>query len=106
MRQEQTAAGSPRYSVIARSRAADDVLIEVGPAKTRYGVTKSFVSYYSEYFRKALNGPWKKANEEWRHAQKLPSGQVAWECAADDIDVCWSADMTKLKLYVFADRVV
>lgn len=39
------------------------VVIEVGPEKIAYHVHKALLTHHSEYFRKALSGPWKEAEE-------------------------------------------
>jgi hypothetical protein len=39
------------------------VTIEVGHEKTQYFVHPSILAYHSEYFKRALNGPWKEADE-------------------------------------------
>ncbi|KAF2788104.1 hypothetical protein K505DRAFT_342376 [Melanomma pulvis-pyrius CBS 109.77] len=39
------------------------VIVEVGPEHKKYHVHKDLLTYHSEYFNKALNGPWKE-NEE------------------------------------------
>jgi hypothetical protein len=39
------------------------IVVEVGPDRKRYHVHKTFLTHYSEYFRKALRGKWKEAKE-------------------------------------------
>ncbi|KAI4628617.1 hypothetical protein J4E83_003170 [Alternaria metachromatica] len=39
------------------------VIVEVGDAKTRYHVHRSLLVEHSGYFKKALNGPWKEAQD-------------------------------------------
>lgn len=41
----------------------DVVIVEVGPELKRYTVHKDLLTYHSEYFRKALRGSWKEAQE-------------------------------------------
>jgi hypothetical protein len=40
------------------------VVIEVGPELKRYQLFKTMLTQHSEYFRKALQGPWKEAEEK------------------------------------------
>lgn len=37
--------------------------IEVGPHRKKYYIHEALLAHYSEYFRKALRGPWKEAEE-------------------------------------------
>jgi hypothetical protein len=37
------------------------VVIEIGPEHKKYYVHRALLIQYSEYFRKALQGPWKEA---------------------------------------------
>ena len=39
------------------------VIIEVGPHQKKYYTHKALLVRYSDYFRKALEGPWKEAQE-------------------------------------------
>jgi hypothetical protein len=39
------------------------VVLKVGPDQKQYHIHKALLVHHSEYFRKALNGPWKKATE-------------------------------------------
>ena len=42
--------------------------VELGPDRTQYSVHPSLLAYYSKYFRRALIGPWKEAED---HVIKL-----------------------------------
>lgn len=37
--------------------------MEIGPQKKNYYIHKALLMQHSEYFRKALQGPWKEAEE-------------------------------------------
>lgn len=39
------------------------VKVEVGPDRIQYSVHPSLLTYHSEYFRRALNGSWKEAED-------------------------------------------
>jgi len=92
------------------------VIVEVGPEGLKYHVQAAFLTHYSEYFSKALNGPWKEAEDkvvrlvdidpdvfslfiEWLYTQNMPSDEVLWANKFDPDDNMW-----KIQLYVFADR--
>ncbi|KAF1834985.1 hypothetical protein BDW02DRAFT_597727 [Decorospora gaudefroyi] len=38
-------------------------VIEIGPRHKKYCVHRALLTHHSEYFCKALNGPWKEAQE-------------------------------------------
>jgi hypothetical protein len=47
-----------------RSLLREDVIrIEVGPERTQYFVHPSLLAQHSEYFKRAMNGSWKEAEE-------------------------------------------
>jgi hypothetical protein len=48
-------------STAARESAL--VTVDIGEAKTRYTVHRTLLAEHSDYFRKALSGPWKEAEE-------------------------------------------
>jgi hypothetical protein len=58
----------------------DFVLVEVGSEKPQLRIYKSLLTHHSEYFQKALNGPWKEASER---VVKLEY----FECSVFDISV-------------------
>jgi hypothetical protein len=39
------------------------VILEIGSDRVKYCVHKALLVHHSEYFRKALQGPWKEAEE-------------------------------------------
>lgn len=39
------------------------VTVKVGPDSIKYNVHKAMLVHHSEYFKKALNGSWKEAEE-------------------------------------------
>ncbi len=109
-------------SVVSRQGRPGQVIVEVGIEKAQYYLPKAFLVHYSEYFDKALNGPWKESTEsfipladvetavfnhfvEWMYSQVLPEHHdtTTWkEIAASPTGDGHSLLM--LKLYVFADR--
>ncbi|RYO32488.1 hypothetical protein AA0111_g4571 [Alternaria arborescens] len=54
----------PLHSVIAQHGAISAIIVEVGPDRRKYHVQKAFLTHYSEYFSKALNGAWKEAKDK------------------------------------------
>jgi hypothetical protein len=38
-------------------------IVEVGATKTKYHIHRALLITHSEYFKKALSGPWKEAQE-------------------------------------------
>jgi hypothetical protein len=114
------------FSVTARQGPVQNVVIEVGPNHTQYHLPKTLLTHYSEYFDKALNGPWKESSGEpikldvvspavfnlfvnWLCSQKIPY-PFAWKPASE-----WDMDgvealkynecaMLEIMLYAFADR--
>ncbi|RYN51240.1 hypothetical protein AA0114_g5620 [Alternaria tenuissima] len=106
----------PLHSVIAQHGAIAAIIVEVGPDRRKYHVQKAFLTHYSEYFSKALNGAWKEAKDkiirltdiepaifglfiEWLYTQNLPN---LITLNANKIDL--SSRLWKIKLYIFADR--
>lgn len=82
----------------------------------KYNVQKAFLTYYSGYFSKALNGTWKEARDkvvrladiepaifnlfiEWLYTQNLPNLTTL-----DANEINASNQLWKIKLYAFADR--
>lgn len=45
------------------------VVIEVGPKRIKYSVHKSLLEQESQYFRAALNGRWKEADEQGKQVE-------------------------------------
>ncbi|KAF2872412.1 hypothetical protein BDV95DRAFT_606028 [Massariosphaeria phaeospora] len=125
---EHTSAAPPLLSRVLRAGVLDEVTIEVGTGteKTKYRPHKSFLIHYSEYFRKALSGSWKEAEDgvitledvepavfnmfvDWLYTQKLPAGIEAWYQSSDtpeDVDDMVGMEVLRIKLYVFADRFI
>jgi hypothetical protein len=69
---------------------SDLVTVKIGPEKKTYSVHASFLTYHSEYFRAALNGSWKEAEDrvvtledvepdafevfvDWLYTQQIPA---------------------------------
>jgi hypothetical protein len=53
------------YFAKSRSQATSSgiVVLKVGPNQKAYHVHKALLTHHSEYFLKALEGPWKEAEE-------------------------------------------
>lgn len=51
------------YSTAVRD-PADNVIVEIGPDRKKYVLHGAFLKYHSEYFRKALKGQWKEAQDK------------------------------------------
>jgi len=54
------------FDLTTRSTATNDgiVILEIGPQKQHYHLHKALLTHHSEYFNKALNGPWKESKEK------------------------------------------
>ncbi|KAH8625825.1 hypothetical protein IG631_19704 [Alternaria alternata] len=112
----------PPRAILVRAQLSEKhgaiaaIIVEVGPNRRKYHVQKAFLTHYSEYFSKALNGAWKEAKDkiirltdiepaifglfiEWLYTQNLPN---LITLNANKIDL--SSRLWKIKLYVFADR--
>ena len=55
------------------------VIVEVGDTKTRYHVHRSLLVEHSEYFKKALNGPWKEAQDGVVTLEDVESSTCGWK---------------------------
>ncbi|KAF2656849.1 hypothetical protein K491DRAFT_715065 [Lophiostoma macrostomum CBS 122681] len=114
---------APPPPSLGAAAAGDMVTIEVGPNHQNYQVYKDFLVYYSDYFRKALAGPWKEAEGVVRIEDVEPElfklfiywlyTQDVKRLYSEDVDVreCFklsygtaASRMMFMKLYVFADR--
>ncbi|KAF1830870.1 hypothetical protein BDW02DRAFT_633298 [Decorospora gaudefroyi] len=102
------------------SAAASDLaitIVEVSAAKKKYHIHRSLLVEHSEYFKKALNGPWTETREgsvtledvdcntfdifvDWMYAQRLPKTEEAWY-AVDDVQQ--DGPLTAL---VLANRII
>ncbi|KAF2117803.1 hypothetical protein BDV96DRAFT_597677 [Lophiotrema nucula] len=64
---EETAASAlakaPIMSMAVRKGAEGLVNVKIGPDKTEYLLHRCFLIHHSEYFRKALQGDWKEAQD-------------------------------------------
>lgn len=59
-----TIPSSPWLTVFCRSALLEGtVILKIGPDRFKYSIHKALLVYHSEYFRKALEGPWKEAEE-------------------------------------------
>ncbi|KAF1960097.1 hypothetical protein CC80DRAFT_582457 [Byssothecium circinans] len=91
----------PLQSAVTRHGATSNIVtIKVGAEKTEYVVHKAFLVYYSDYFKKALEGPWKEAEDNaitledvevevfnvfvnWLYTQQLPRNRYEWFDASE-----------------------
>jgi len=89
-----------------------------------YYVQKAFLMHYSDYFRKALSGTWKEAEDgvvklvdvepavfnlflEWLYTQQVPNDCSEYNRIANaglQFTFSNTGPLWKIKLYVFADR--
>jgi hypothetical protein len=111
-----------------RAAARDDmVVLEIGPGKHKYRIHKALLTHHSEYFQKALTGPWKEATErsvalddvkphifdifvQWIYTGKLPASRNEWRKLRMDsgaIPKPLDDDLfvtAMVEAYVFGDR--
>ncbi|KAF1849865.1 uncharacterized protein K460DRAFT_411672 [Cucurbitaria berberidis CBS 394.84] len=98
----------------------DVVVIEVGPERKKYYLHKALLVHHSDYFRKALEGPWTEAQEgviklediepavvnwfvHWLYTGTLP-GYRDFKEENRIFDSPIEGHMAKLKSYAFAER--
>jgi hypothetical protein len=117
-------------SLLARQSSISTVTIKIGPAPhTIYNVQTSFLTHHSDYFKGALQGSWKEAQEnsitledveqaefnlfvEWMYTQRLPEAKDDWfVTSGTDTPGVWlykenAIDLLRMRLYVFADRFI
>ncbi|KAF9693739.1 hypothetical protein EKO04_008149 [Ascochyta lentis] len=109
-----------RPSTAAREGAMVTVVLE--PYATEYKVYKALLVEHSEYFRKALTGPWKEAEDrvfriadvkshtfdvfvDWLYTQRLPESRMHWCPDPDRGEQCnMQLGMAYVQAYVFGDR--
>ncbi|KAJ8111028.1 hypothetical protein OPT61_g6273 [Boeremia exigua] len=113
---------------LARVPAQADgmVTVEIGPDRKKYCLHKALVTHHSEYFRKALHGPWVEAQEGvvklddvganefnvfvyWLYNQPLPTADdyLIWCCVFNDDDADFSKHMQLWVLaYALGDRLL
>ncbi|KAJ8112973.1 hypothetical protein OPT61_g4788 [Boeremia exigua] len=103
------------------------VTVEVGPDRIKYFVHRTLLEQHSEYFKKALNGPWKEAEDrtvrledvdcgafgvfvDWLYTRKLPAKLHEWvaEEYQHDQHVRWHAgvQVAMVKSCAFANRML
>ncbi|KAH7094575.1 hypothetical protein FB567DRAFT_600179 [Paraphoma chrysanthemicola] len=101
------------------------VIIEIGPDRKKYYIHKALIVHHSEYFRKALQGTWKEAQEgvvrledvnhhvmnlfvEWLYTGKIPTEEKDWRRIVENNkpDTFWRQlkYVTLIEAYVFGDR--
>jgi hypothetical protein len=101
------------------------VTVKIGPEHAMYRIHKALLVHHSNYFRKALRGSWKEAEEgqvvlddlepaafdvfvDWLYTKKIPETQQQWltlEPNEDFYDYNCRMNMLRLKAYVVADRL-
>ncbi|CAO2658845.1 Nn.00g065680.m01.CDS01 [Neocucurbitaria sp. VM-36] len=98
------------------------VAVEIGLEHTKYYIHKALLTHHSEYFAKALRGPWKEAEEQtvrledvdcetfdifvdWLYTGKLPEEDSDW-IAKFEPDLEWQIQywLQRVKVCVFGDR--
>jgi hypothetical protein len=106
------------------------VIVEVGPASLKYEVHKALVTKHSEFFKKALAGPWKEADEHvvrlsniepsafnifmgWIYTGTIPGPtaqdwMVAGTCenVPHNVQPILGGDLLRLQACVVADQLV
>ncbi|KAF2833871.1 hypothetical protein CC86DRAFT_415861, partial [Ophiobolus disseminans] len=98
-------------------------VVEIGTTKKKYFIHRSLLEEHSEYFRKALNGPWIESQEgvvklhdvdcgnfdifvDWLYTCKCPQASDAWATKIDGRCVSYVTELTKVKCCAFGDRVL
>lgn len=107
----------------------DRIIVKVGPELRKYYIHKDLLTHYSEYFRKALCGVWKEADEgmvclsdiepgifnvfvNWIYTHNLPATQNKWvevaEVKEEDCKgkITREVSMVQLKTCVLGDRLM
>ncbi|KAH3964080.1 hypothetical protein HBI73_034740 [Parastagonospora nodorum] len=117
---------SPQLTTILRSVLLEGTItLEIGPNRVEYHVHKALLVYHSEYFQRALEGPWKETENgvftlidvqptagkytlniftHWLYCQTLPDGDDSseWRQVAGGQEEENVAGM--IQAYIFADR--
>ncbi|KAH7084946.1 hypothetical protein BKA63DRAFT_6393 [Paraphoma chrysanthemicola] len=87
---------SAKAPLVGNTVSEGIVIVAVGKEGTPYHVHKALLIHHSDYFRKALSGPWKEAREglvtledvepstftifcHWLYTQKFPENESEWE---------------------------
>lgn len=98
-------------------------MIEAGPERKKYLLHKGFLTHYSKYFRNALRGPWKEADErviplpdiepgilnifvDWLYTQVLPDDAALPSVAeiAEETPSYETISLLLVKAVAFGDR--
>ncbi|KAF2847953.1 hypothetical protein T440DRAFT_369496, partial [Plenodomus tracheiphilus IPT5] len=97
-------------------------IVEIGPLRTRYHVHAALLSKHSEFFKRALNGPWKEAQNrvvkfedvecdtfdlfiEWLYTQQLPHNR-ANENSIQSVNFDSAQQLSSIEASIFGDRVL
>ncbi|KAF1974612.1 hypothetical protein BU23DRAFT_96408 [Bimuria novae-zelandiae CBS 107.79] len=116
----------PSLSTLARG--GNMITVDVGEEHVKYSVYAELISYYSNYFKATLHGPWKEAEDrvielpdieprvfdifiDWLYTQKLPKKTLGWilpppEQDTDSTRQFQLAERQMIKAYVLADRFI
>ncbi|KAJ8114701.1 hypothetical protein OPT61_g3482 [Boeremia exigua] len=95
----------------------DIVIVVVGTEQKKYHIHRAVLIHHSEYFRNALKGPWKEAEEgvvpladvevetfdvfaQWIYSGTLPDDSQIDECSEIGTEIRWQY----AKAFVFGDR--
>ncbi|KAL1597396.1 hypothetical protein SLS59_007426 [Nothophoma quercina] len=103
-----------RFGPSARSGI---VAVEVGPDRVKYYIHEALLVEHSEYFQKALNGPWMEAKGksfdvfvDWLYYGRLPPEYEGWleEGPGEGVDYAWFVAMEQARIRVCAlgDRLL
>ncbi|KAH7389503.1 hypothetical protein DE146DRAFT_791525 [Phaeosphaeria sp. MPI-PUGE-AT-0046c] len=117
---------TPKPPSLGSTLQSEVVVVEIGTERQRYHVHKTLLVHHSEYFAKALEGPWTEAHTrvitladieagvfnifvQWLYCQQLPSGKnlVAWGTVSGNLISTFNyIDIVAitLKAYAFGDR--
>ncbi|KAF9693742.1 hypothetical protein EKO04_008147 [Ascochyta lentis] len=109
-----------RFGAAARDGV---IAVEVGSERVKYYVHKALLEEHSEYFKRALNGPWKEAEEkvvclddvecrtfevfvDWLYTRKLPAKRTGW--VGEEYDSEWyiTLQIPMMKACAFANRML
>ncbi|KAF1955500.1 hypothetical protein CC80DRAFT_415162 [Byssothecium circinans] len=98
-------------------------IVEVGPERKKFHIHKALLTHHSEYFRKALSGPWIEAQESvvklsdvdpeafgtfasWLYTGKYSFGDVEWEDDMERLGASVGIYLPCVKAYELGDRLL
>ncbi|KAH7085153.1 hypothetical protein BKA63DRAFT_485128 [Paraphoma chrysanthemicola] len=111
---------SRRPSAAARGGS---LVVQVGPEYVEYAVHKALLTEQSEYFKRALGGPWKEAEEgivrlddvdcsifeifvDWLYTNTLPEDESAWDDSGHERGSAKGTERTMIKVCALAHRLL